>query len=253
MYLFEETMMFRQKFLLFSVLLAVSGFTFISCATKAIGVRQDSSFKKEAIVKGKMAVGGVVSAKPISDEEIMRYATSLMDQLNEVRKDYSVSPSGVVADKIGSDVHKSMLAEYKEKGVLGDESLKKLAAGAGGIRYIVFARIDVDAIEKSMRDNSKKDKDGKVVSRSVTATVSRKISVSYNVYDTGRGISAWSGTMETTKKNSREHSADSGLTAAINVAKSIKSGKDKFTYPDPPDINKLLAKNFKGFAKQMPK
>jgi hypothetical protein len=245
--------MFRKCSLFVFVFCVVSGFTFVSCATKAIGVRQDSSFKKEAVVQGKMAVGGVVSSKPVSDEEMTSYANSLKDQIQEKRDDYSVSPSGVVADKLGSEGYKSMLGEYKEKGVLGDESLKKLAESVGGIQYIIFARIDMDSIEKKLVNKSKKDKDGKVISSSVSATISRKISVSFNVYDTGRGISAWSGTLETTKKSSREHSTGINVVDVINAVKSVGSGKDRFTYPDPPDIKKLLAKNFKGFAKQLPK
>jgi len=244
--------MFKKYSLLGFVLCLVSAFTFASCATKAIGVRQDASFKKDSIIAGKMAVGGITSAKEMSDGEMKSYANILMDQLNDQRKDYSVAPAATVADKIGTDAHKSMLTEYAEKGVLGGENIKKLK-GADGIRYIVFARVDVDTVDKSMKNNSKKGKDGKVVSPSITATVSRKISVSYNIYDTGRGISAWSGSMETKKSESRQHSADSGLSTAINVAKSVSSGSDKVTYPDTPSLKSLLAKNFKGFAKQMPK
>ena len=246
-----------KKLSLSTVLILLVSALFTGCATKALGVKADSSFTFSAITDGKMAVGGVVSLSTSNDGDETSFANLLRTQLLEYREKYTVNPAGAVANKVGNDEYKKILDNYRNNGVLSDAEIKTIGSKLQGTRYVIFARIESDDTTRNRSENLTKDKNGKVVSRKINAETKRDVMASFNVYDLNKGVPAWSGTMKTSDKKSKSYDV-SGVDTIIDIVNVVKNGQaksasDKYPFPEPAPINDLLADIFKGFAKELPK
>lgn len=252
----EEYLMFKKLSLSTMLILFASSLT-IGCATKALGVKADSSFTFSAITDGKMAVGGVVSLSASSEGDETSFANLLRTQLLEQREQYTVNPAGAVANKVGNDEYKKMLDNYRNNGALSDAEIKTLGSKLQGTRYVIFSRIESDDTTRNRSENVTKDKNGKTTGRKIKSETKRDVMASFNVYDLSKGTSAWSGTMKTSDKKNKTYDVSS-LDTIVDLVSVVKNGQakssdDKYPFPEPPALNDLLSDIFKGFAKELPK
>lgn len=232
---------------------------FTSCATKVAGLKQSSHFDYANIIQGKILVGGVTSVMDDMEESRRNSVANLLrTELLEERKDYNVIPAGALSNKLGKAKYHEMLEAYKTEGMLSDvwiQALKK----ASPQRFVAFARIENDNVINDRNEVSDRNDKGEVIpdTARVITTSRRTMSASLNIYDLQANEVAWSGSVTKSLSAQQEFARQKeiGLVSVIKAFKGASEQPDseRFPYPTAPDVNKVLAKVFEGFAENMPK
>ncbi|MDM8523104.1 hypothetical protein QUF80_07010 [Desulfococcaceae bacterium HSG8] len=225
------------------------------------GLVKDPSFSYQAVVKEKMAVGGVVSlVSQLNNSQRNNYANVLRAHFVDERKTFQVAPVFSVIKALGQEEYSQMLSDYKDSGGIDDIWLNKLS-GKIKARYVIFTSIQSDDIENTREkekedkyeDNKDKKKDKKkkkVFSRSI-----RSVSATMNIYDLQQKYIVWSGTVtqKKTRETEYEEQKDDAIIGIIKAAtKTQTSDDDLYLYPQPPRSNEVVAMVFRGFAENMP-
>lgn len=241
----------KQRYLTLGVIIMLV----IGCTTmktlfraKVSGLVKDPSFTYQAVVNGKMAVGGVVSSiSQLNNSQRNNYANVLRSQFINERETFQVAPVSSVINALGQEEYGQMLNDYKNSGGIDDSWLKKLSIKVKA-RYVIFTSIQSDDVE-----NTRERLGGKVVSRSI-----RRVSATMNIYDLQQKYAAWSGTVnqQKTRESKYDEQKESDLIVLIKVIKGAtktqKSDDDLYPYPQPPRSNEVVARVFEGFGENMP-
>lgn len=237
-----------------AILVAIFALVLSSCSgmknllkAPVVGLTQDPEFTWQSASDGKFVVGGVVSQSDSMDQNSStRTAGLLFSSLQDKRKDLVTQPLSAILNTNTQENHNQMLSEYKTTTGVGTQQLEKIDSLTDN-RYIILASIQSNTIEKSRKENEAK----KIVSE-----ITRKIAVTFHVYDLQKKSVAWSGTItqKDTKNTEYEKKADDG--AIITIVKVIADAQDtedtKYPYPQVPETDDVLIKVFKGFAGRMP-
>lgn len=230
------------------ILFLVSITFFSGCAARITGLKKDKSFIHSAVVDGGMVVGGVTSlAEPFNEQDRTRYASLLRSAILEEREEFSVSPASLLINKVGKEEYHALLDSYRDTGGLGNDHLSMLKTKVAGVKYFVFARVEVDDVT---RDVSKTEG-----GRHVTSKVSRDVAVTFEVFDTAKTEIVWSGLISTTlsDSNSYDFSKESILLDLVKtVSGKSKTDDQKYPYPETPSLKKAFDKIFREFSAALP-
>jgi len=224
-----------------------------SCTTHIDNLQVDPSFTYQAVNSGKMAVGGVVSmVNPLKEDVRIRYGNLLRQSILAQREQFKVLFSGFVANKIGKNNYIKLINEYRGTGVLADNHLGTLKSKVNGVRYLLFAMVENDMVDKYRSDT----KDKKSGDTTITTTTSRQVSCSLQIYDLTQSKIVWSGTVDKKYSNSNEFKKEKkdGLIDLVEaIGKAANNQKqEEYAFPSPPALEKVLKRAFSGFAENFP-
>jgi hypothetical protein len=261
---------------LLSVLAALA--LLAGCATKVTGVRQAEGFTFDAVIAGKMAIGGVYSNfEDLTDQEKSRHATNLRIAIQEKQSKYEVTPMPELRNRYGKEEFEKIMQEFRVDGILSTEAVAKLRSKSPE-RYVALVRIEEDqkgeAIwrqvsgqqatqERSatVRGRTKTVETTRTVSEpQVVVTRARTLKVTGAVYDLKDGKKVWDGLVTTTRTNRLEYpisKAPGGLAALARALSGTPEPSDKpkqeiYPPPDAPSLFELLPEAYEGFAKALP-
>jgi len=241
-----------------------------ACTTPVIGLLKDPGFTYPAILSGHMAIGGVTSSlEPLDSWERSLYGRILLDRLQKKRQDYSVLSSERVARAMGVDAHNEMLDQYRESGAVPDVFLKKIDQNIKDARYVIFARIEGDDVERNIEEEierfvTKRDKDGKPLEETSRVkekyVTTRTVSVSFAVYDLESDTPAWSGviiegasrTNVYSDSNDSQDNSNDSFWRQLFKSMLLKAPSRHRYHPNPATLREVLIKVFSGFAGNMP-
>lgn len=234
------------------------------CGTTIHGLRQSSAFTYDAILSGKMAVGGVTSAtEKLEESKQATYGNALRTQVLDLRKDYSVAPVGAVMSHLGRAKYEGVLGELKTTGSLSDPSVKLLAGKVKDSRFVAFARIENDDVQSDKSETSTSDSKGQPIpgTQKINAWSRRTVTATISIYDLKRLEVAWSGQITKTGQNQlqyQKHKEAEAVSSVISVIKAVKGTDDKpaadvYPCPPPPATAAVLGDLFGGFADNLPK
>jgi len=129
-----------------------------------------------------------------------------------------------------------------------------------------LARIESDNIEREISEQEERivkarDKHGNPVEEMIRVTESyittRRVSVSFAIYDLESGAPAWSGiirkTVSKTNTYSDSHNPNDPTWALILHGLVSAARSEHYDYPSPAPLQEVLKKAFSGFAENMPK
>jgi hypothetical protein len=227
-----------------------------ACQTRVKGLATDPSFTYEAVVSGKMAIGGVTSAlTKMPEEERNRYADMMRMSFLEKRETFTIVPAGFVAHFMGHPEYRHMLDEYRTYGRLSDSLKEKVGARFTIARYIAFARIERDNISRSRTEETHDASGEELEKKKTIMETTRSTEVSLNIYDLQTGVKVWSGAVEeyAVRKNEYVENKESKF-FLIALFEAIIDAifETPPEYPDPPSLDELLGRVFSGFARYLP-
>jgi hypothetical protein len=231
-----------------------------ACATRVAGLKQSDTFKFPAIMSGKIAIGGVTSVmEELPESRRNSLGNLLRTRLIEERKEFPVIPPGALASKLGPSKYNELLNDYKNTGLLTENWFKIIKEKLNGNRYVAFARIENEDVNRDRRETDRINDRGQTIpgEGTVTTIASRTITASLSIYDLQLGEVAWSGEVTKSLRNSKDYEKEREI-GLVSVIKAIKgsdnqSDESKYPYPNTPDTNRVLAAVFAGFAENMPK
>ena len=225
----------NSTWLLFCAVFVVAG----GCGTKVIGLRTDPSFTYDSLSAGGIVVGGVTFRRDEVETAASRgfSASLLRASILEKRPDIDVQPAMTITQAVGPESYTALLDDYELAGELEQARLAQLSEALADLRYVIFARIEADVI----------DRDTTVQGDTTTYRITRTVTTGFQVYDLTARIPVWSGTITESKKEENEDVQDGNFFGDLLVALLFNK------YPSTPEFNKLLRKTFEGFAKQLPK
>ena len=225
----------NSTWLLLCAVFVVAG----GCGTKVIGLRTDPSFTYDSLSAGGIVVGGVTFRRDEVETAASRgfSASLLRASILEKRPDIDVQPAMTITQAVGPESYTALLDDYELAGELEQARLAQLSEALADLRYVIFARIEADVI----------DRDTTVQGDTTTYRITRTVTTGFQVYDLTARIPVWSGTITESKKEENEDVQDGNFFGDLLVALLFNK------YPSTPEFNKLLRKTFEGFAKQLPK
>ena len=228
------------------------------CAAPMTGGSVDPSFVHQSVLDGRMAVVGVVSSvQDLTVKERNDYASVLRTNFLQFRKEFSVTPSGDLVNKIGKEKYNQILGNYKETGSLSSANLQ-IIKETTGVKYAVLARIEKDKTEGERRSSMSR-------TGMIEAIATRTMTVSMTIYNLDLVKSVFSGNLEHYYTETEYHDKHeprndfaSGLAGIINAAKgrvpeATPTEDELYPYPliDPKD--EILEFIFSDFARNLPK
>lgn len=235
-------------------LTAVSVFFLLSCAARVESLYHHQTFTYKSMSSSIIAIGGVVSSLvDLNEGEINKYSLSLRNQITKEREKIDVAELGVIANKMGAENYSKMMAGYRSAGIISKAWLSQISESAPGIRYIVFARIDDNEIQKKrsyqnhfddpwpfyrhhLRPSSRFRSYGRI-----TYSTYRAMTVSLKIYDLIRREKVWSGSITNYLANQNRY--ETRWSGFLTLG----------TYPEPPAVSDLLEVIFEDFVKNLPK
>lgn len=245
----------------YEILVSLAFVLLLGCSTTATpplvsSFKFDESLTHEAIVAGKIGIGGVVSVVDSPDRTVATtYGHLLRTALLNQRADFVVLPADQVRRGIGTDCHQMILEEYAQADGSSLPSLKEVQAIADECRYIVFARIIDDEVAETYREYTETDWEQGSPEEGVRVKLitTRHITASIDVYDLVTANSVFHSTMDTSESVSKEYSK----TQDKNIGETflripVHAFVQTALQPKPPSTERLLGKLFVAFAKNMP-
>ena len=237
----------NSTWLLLCAVFVVAG----GCSTKVkvIGLRTDPSFTYDSLSAGGIVVGGVTFCRDeletaerllgIGSEFKFRVhsASLLRASILEKRPDIDVQPAMTITQAVGPESYTALLDDYELAGELEQARLAQLSEALTDLRYVIFARIEADVI----------DRDTTVQGDTTTYRITRTVTTFFQVYDLTARIPVWRGHVKASKYKENEYDQSGGFFS--DLLESLFFGR----YPSPPEFNEVLRKTFEGFAKQLPK
>ena len=230
--------------LLFSAVFFVAA---VGCGTKVIGLRSDPSLTYESLSTGGIVVGGVTSLPDKAETAATRsqMASLLRLSILKERPDIDVQPTGVIIRALGQESYAELLEDYRLAGDLDQARLAQLSEVLSDLRYVIFARIEDDVMDRST-----------TVERDTTADVdvtkyvtSRTVTTGFQIYDLAAGVPVWAGYIK--KKQENENRYREGGDFVTILLEGLLRGEPE--YPNPPALNGVARKTFEGFAENLPK
>jgi len=243
----------------------ISFLVFSGCATipGITNLKQHKSFTHDEIVAGMMGVGGVVSIANDLDQSVSRkYSDILRDSLLSVRKGFVIFPVEEVTQRIEKDHYQEIIKDYKYTGELNLDLLKKLESSQTEFRYLLLVRIIENEITKTREKSPRPeippqwDLEGNPVVKEIAVELitTRRIEVSFDIYDLKKKIPVFSGMIDESKSKERTayiEKKDEGIGRMFALI-PVRAFLEVALEPSAPRTDKLLRKIFKAFAQYMP-
>lgn len=231
------------------------------CATTIRDLRHDPSFTLDSIKTSGLYVGGVVSAvTDLNPGEVTTFSSILRSGFLDERKDIYVHDPASVTSAIGIERRSALLTEYKNAGMVSVRWLGEIGSKIPGARYVVFARIEEDALTKERHKENlyhEKDKDKKkVIGLKIKSEATRRMGVSLAIYDITAGASVWGGSVEKSRSDNRQYETrlDDQVALLLDTINRALNEEDKlYPYPPNPAQRDILTAIFRGFAENLPK
>ena len=249
-----------------AVLLALALVGLAGCGAKVSGVRESKDFRFDDIVAGHMAIGGVATVfEELSAKDSNRLATNLQLSIQDVRKEYPITPMPELRNTMGQADYAAMMKEYGTDGILGPETLQKIRPKVKE-RFLVLVRVESDDIRPATWQHNPDTRDaaGRIMQReNIQASVYRQVKISANVYDLKTGKSVWNGLVtnqayEEKRYPIRQPSDLQALSMLIGAmrgdkpADADKTFAEKYPPPGPPPLYRLMPNAFEAFAGSLP-
>ena len=233
------------------------------CATTIRGLKHDPSFTFDSVKASGLYVGGVVSATAeLAPGEITTFSSILRSGFLDERKDIYVHDPAAFTSAVGIERRAAMLSEYKNAGVVSTRWLDEIRSKIPAARYVIFARIEDDAVTRERRkedvyNEKEKDKDKrKLIGQKIKTEATRRMSVSLSIYDITAGAFVWGGSVEKSRSDSRQYETrlDDNTAILLNTINRVLNEEDKiYPYPPYPAQRDVLSSIFMGFAENLPK
>jgi hypothetical protein len=210
------------------------------------------------LVPGGMAIAGVTSIieGPTSQHESRGEMAQIFEtQFRTSRTDIPLMGADRVRSALGPDAYDSMLDSVQTTGGLSASELAALRSGfADSVRYVVVARLEREKIEHD-NDQVDPDNDPKTENMEIIKTTTRKVEVSFQVYDLRDGTPAWMTKRSGEEGKSIRGPIDAPLFKSGTVAGMLESalgdpGGPEFPEPKPTMAN--LPRIFDYFARLLP-
>jgi hypothetical protein len=209
------------------------------------------------LVPGGMAIAGVTSILngPTSHHESREEMTQIFESyFRKSRTDIPLLGADRVRSALGLDAYNSMLDSVQTTGGLTALELAALRSTlADSVRYVVVARLEREKIEHD-KDKVDPDNDPKTENMEIIKTTTRKVEVSFQVYDLRDGSSAWM-----TKRSGEESKWIRGpMEGQIFDAKTVAGMVESALsdpgpeYPEPKPTMANLPRIFDYFARLLP-
>lgn len=239
-------------------LVLITSFQFVACTTPREVVEASESFQYNSIKNERMIVGGVISSvEELKPRERIKYSNQLRTHFNEKRNQLSVAPVGIVVSQMGRKNYNDLIEDYKNTGVVDAKWMQTLQSRVKGRRYVIFASIDSDDINKFRNDIVDRDSKGNTIegSEKVEVVTSRSISGSLKVLDLKQGKVVWSDSVTKGLSNRQTYKREntSGIVSILNAVRgNAESEAAKYPFPQAPSKSRLIQWLFEGFAENMP-
>ena len=209
------------------------------------------------LVPGGMGIAGVTSIieGPTSQRESRGEMAQIFEKyFRKSRTDIPLMGADRVRSALGQDAYDSMLDSVQSTGGLSAPQLAALrSALVDSVRYVVVARLEREKIEHD-KDEEDPDKDPKTQNSEVIKTTTRKVEVSFQVYDLRDGTPAWM-----TKRSGEESKwirgpVDEPIFKSGSIAGMIESvvSDPGPEYPEPKPTMANLPRIFDYFARLLP-
>ena len=212
------------------------------CGAKVIRLKTDPSFTYVSLSAGGIVVGGVTFCRVCEELETaerfrVHSASLLRASILEKRPDIDVQPAMTITRAVGPESYNALLDDYELAGELEQARLAQLSEALDDLRYVIFARIEADVIDRVTTFQGD----------TTTYEITRTVTTGFQVYDLAARIPVWSSTITASEKKENEYDQSGGFFS--DLIESLFFNK----YPSPPEFNELLRKTFERFAKQLPK
>jgi hypothetical protein len=209
------------------------------------------------LVPGGMAIAGVTSiiAGPTSQRESRAEMTQVFEtNFRNSRTDIPLMGADRVRSALGQDAYDSMLDSAQATGGLSASELTAFrSALVDSVRYVVVARLEREKIEHD-KEEVDPDNDPKTKNMEIVKTTTRKVEVSFEVYDLRDGTPAWM-----TKRSGEESKWIRGpmeeqIFKSGSIAGMIESvvSDPGPGYPEPKSTMANLPRIFDYFARLLP-
>ena len=228
------------------------------CVTNVAGLVKSKDFTYSNVTSGRITIGGVVDVnKPLDTGEANSLAQLLKTAIIEERPNLRTLPTTMLKSELGGEKYNQILESNQKEGEVGPQVLK-LLKGYSRSRYVVFALMDQNDVDKNRQERIVTDDKGNDTGRSkITTTAERRVAVQFRVVDTSTGTISWSGSINKTERNAqefqkREKGALVAMIEAASGSEDNRSADERYPYPEPPKLRLVLAKVFEGFAENLP-
>ena len=228
-------------------------------STEVEGIRVDESFTHAALKEGKLALGGVTSARTVlPDPDRSRLAEGLSRKIVDERGEVEVVSAGAVRHRLGPEAYAGMLEEYRTDAALSPSRLEALRVLEDTARYLLLARIEADDV--SHDDETKKGTGDDEGYRIRTVSTHRRAIVGLRVYDLRTGASVWNGatraerlaSSEIERERLREDDEERFWVAVADAVLDDDEPPPPPPFPPAPALDPLLFESFAKFARSLP-
>lgn len=252
-------------------------FIFLSCSHHKPHITafyRDKSFVNAQLVESALGIGGIISIDHQFDNgEFDNFARLLHEVLREKRGDLVLASVQQVIETIENTTYDKIMSEYQEYPTSVLKSLLEIAFVENDIRYLLLSSIDLNEISE---DQYKEVKPKEISTTSLVDTdlnvdeeetleeevlavfkTTRKIRISFHIYDLKNASLVWRGTFEDSGSNSRSIVLDDEGGVVQEFAQPLSLGVIQGLYgsalqPRAPKFEILLKRVFISFAEQLP-
>jgi hypothetical protein len=232
-------------------------------ATDLIGIVRDlyvdPSFTPDALMAGKIAIGGVTSTVE-RDGYGLPDPEGLGDVLRlgfaKKRKTLGVQPESLTRYLLGEDRYQEIFDVYHEKGKLSRDIVGELGAAFNGlVRYVLFSRVVADYMRENVSESTVTEKVGEKEKevKYETFTRYRSVTVQFLVYDLEQTQLVWGGAIprETTTESKYECSNDLGFLGELVFGDDDEERHAK-GWPRYPTFEEAVREAFSVFIEVLP-
>ena len=252
-------------------------FIFLSCSHHKPHITafyRDKSFANAQLVENVLGIGGIISIDhQFGNGEFDNFAKLLHKVLREKRGDLVLASVQQVIETTGNTTYDKIMNEYQVYPTSVFKSLQKISLVENDIRYLLLCSIDLNEIKE---DQYKEVKPKEIPTTSLVDTelnvdeeetleeevlavfkTTRKIRISFHIYDLKNAALVWRGTFEDSGSNSRSIVLDDEGGVVQEFAQPLSLGIIQGFYgsalqPRAPKFEILLKRVFNSFADQLP-
>lgn len=222
------------------------------CGKSAVrNLERHGSFTDDVLHSARFAIGYIALARgdlyefdQIEPELEDVLGNRLIEQIESI----SILPSGFASAEIPESSIAYLRDHFQSTGKFDEECRAIIAQGASdSVDYIIFARIDDDAVYTSSSPIS--NEKGEIIGAYYMTT--RRVGAYFCIFDVDMGRNAWSGHLSASKtvKNHYEEDKSNGILG--DILEDILVGSNEPGYPDPASMQIVSYKLFDKFAEAL--
>ena len=201
----------------------------IACSGSVGRLAGAGTFNTELLSEGGLIIGGVSASLPLSLQQRINYAELLQDVIRQKNPELATVAPRDVYKALGQNLYTQMLDSYRFHETGSTVFMNLLHEKFPRTRYVVFARIegsDVQRRKVQLSDNS-----------GYLLETMHGVAVSMRVFDLhSRQVQVWGAGLQKADSHGRK------------VYGRYSEGQLLNLYPDPPEIEKVLAKAYGGLV-----